>query len=162
MDHVFDAILPVFGILAIGYLAARFGFERRDGTLVVEATGRSAHSGSPGNGTNAITHLAELLSTMKRWFPLVQRDIPAFEAHEYGDKPDMPDDLLEDAGRMFDMVEDHGDAHGPLPYEDEFFTISASPNGDKVTVCPYDGDFGELVVSADGGDSEGRGLAVLL
>lgn len=42
--------------------AVRIEFERDGDRLTVESTGRAAHSGSPENGTNGITHLAALLA----------------------------------------------------------------------------------------------------
>lgn len=60
-----------------------------------------------------------VLDTMRSWLPLVQRDVPGFEGRDFGDKPDVPDDVIEDAGRFFDIVADYqNDAGEPLKYQD--------------------------------------------
>lgn len=56
------------------------------------------------------TGIAELLQVLRGWLPLASRDIPNFAAGEFGDRPDVPDDVLADAERFIDAV---GDARGP-------------------------------------------------
>jgi hypothetical protein len=71
-----------------------------------------------GEGKGAV---ASVLKTMRAWLPLVQRDVPGFDSSSYGDQPTVPDDVLEDGGRLFDVVHDHLDAAGnPLAYRDAF------------------------------------------
>jgi hypothetical protein len=43
--------------------------------------------------------------------------------------------------------------------QEGFCTITLSPEGDKVTISPYRGEFGEFRVSAKGGDAKKRGVA---
>ena len=63
--------------------------------------------------------IAMLLKTMQGWLPLVVRDVPGFSSSDYGDKPSIPDDVIEDAGRLRDLVSDARGADGnPLPYRD--------------------------------------------
>jgi hypothetical protein len=69
--------------------------------------------------TQGKSAVAELLKCMRSWLPLLQRDIPGFDSASFGDRPTVPDDVLEDAGRMHDMVHDAVDAGGqPLAYRD--------------------------------------------
>ena len=59
------------------------------------------------------------LRTMRGWLPLVQRDAPGFDGADYGDKPAVPDDVIEDAGRLHDFVQDYRDAAGqPLAFRE--------------------------------------------
>lgn len=48
------------------YAGVSFDFELKNNELTVSALGKSAHSSKPDDGINAITYLADLLST-KRW-----------------------------------------------------------------------------------------------
>ena len=48
----------------------------------------------------------------------MQRDVPGFSGADFGDKPSVPDDVLEDVGRFFDMMADYQDDAGQsLPYQ---------------------------------------------
>lgn len=58
-----------------------------------------------------------LLTAMRGWLPIVQRDVPGFDGASYGDKPQVPDDVIEDAGRLCDVVAEHeADGKTPLTY----------------------------------------------
>lgn len=63
-----DALLSRLEAAAAADKAVRYSFERGRQLVTVRARGVSAHSGSPEEGVNAITHLAELLSTLP-WPP---------------------------------------------------------------------------------------------
>ena len=81
-----------------------------------EATARSEMK----EGNDAID---ALLRNIRSWLPVVQRDIVGFDSSDYGDKPDVPDDVLEDAGRLYDVVDDYSDQDGkPLRYQDTCLT----------------------------------------
>ncbi|MBI5482790.1 MAG: hypothetical protein HY906_28300 [Deltaproteobacteria bacterium] len=68
--------------------------------------------------------IAALLKGMREWLPLVKRDVPGFNASEYGDKPDVPDDVIEDGSRFAEVVDEHRTAPGsPLPYHDECLAV---------------------------------------
>jgi hypothetical protein len=65
--------------------------------------------------------VAALLKSVRAWLPLVQRDVPGFDSSSYGDQPTVPDDVLEDGARLFDVVHDHVEVAGnPLAYRDAF------------------------------------------
>lgn len=60
----------------------------------------------------------EVLITMRSWLPLVQRDILGFNSASFGDCPTVPDDIIEDGSRLFDLVNDYHNVQGqPLPYQ---------------------------------------------
>jgi hypothetical protein len=60
-----------------------------------------------------------LVKVMHGWLPLLQRDVQGFNSAEYGDNPAVPDDVMEDAGRLHDVVTDFTDPEGkPLAYKD--------------------------------------------
>ena len=61
-----DDLVRELRTAAAADVAVSYTFESRDGVLVVQAVGRSAHSMAPWNGVNAITHLASLLGSV-RW-----------------------------------------------------------------------------------------------
>jgi len=62
-----------------------------------------------------------LLRSVRTWLPLVQRDVAGFDGSSYGDQPDVPDDVIEDGARLFDVVHDFVDAESkPLAFRDPF------------------------------------------
>jgi hypothetical protein len=68
-----------------------------------------------GEGRGAVRGL---VGALRRWLPLVARDVPGFVATEFADKPQVPDDVMEDAGRLHDQVHDYRDPAGnPLSYQ---------------------------------------------
>lgn len=56
--------------------------------------------------------VAKLLADMRGWLPLLTRDIPQFDPSSFADKPDVPDDILEDANRLLDTLDSATDADG--------------------------------------------------
>lgn len=61
--------------------------------------------------------VAKLLSQIRSWLPLLERDVPQFDPSSFGDKPDVPDDILEDGNRLLDILDDATDSTGtPLAY----------------------------------------------
>jgi hypothetical protein len=61
--------------------------------------------------------VAKLVSAIRSWLPLLARDIPQFDASTFADKPDVPDDILEDAQRLLDIMDEALDAqNNPVPY----------------------------------------------
>ena len=86
--------------------------------LACDAAGKNnptwKREGAEGKGA-----VAALLKTMQSWLPLVMRDVPSFSQSEYGDTPGVPDDVIEDAGRLRDFVSDARGRDGtPLSYRD--------------------------------------------
>jgi hypothetical protein len=68
--------------------------------------------------------VGRLLAVLRGWLPLVQRDVPSFDSSELAYEPDVPDDVLEDAARLHDIVFDHRDAAGqPLPYQQSCLAV---------------------------------------
>lgn len=66
-------------------------------------------------GKAAITALA---STAQSWMPLVQRDVPSFAAAEVNLKGGVPDDIIQNADQLHDIVTDYKDASDKaLPYQ---------------------------------------------
>jgi hypothetical protein len=62
--------------------------------------------------------IAALLKLMQTWLPLCKRDIPGFDGGSYGDKPGVPDDVLEDGERLASVIDEFRDGKGkPLPYQ---------------------------------------------
>ena len=62
--------------------------------------------------------IAALLKLMQTWLPLLKRDIPGFDGGIYGDKPAVPDDVIEDGERLASVIDEFRDAKGnPLPYQ---------------------------------------------
>lgn len=61
--------------------------------------------------------VAKLVAQIRSWLPLVSRDVPQFDASTFADKPDVPDDILEDANRLLEVFDEATDAQGqPLGY----------------------------------------------
>jgi hypothetical protein len=64
--------------------------------------------------------VAELVALIRGWLPLLIRDIPGFEPASFGDKPDVPDDVIEDGERLASTIDDYKDLGGvPLSYKDK-------------------------------------------
>lgn len=64
--------------------------------------------------------IAVLLKQIQSWLPLIKRDVLGFNAAEYGDRPQVPDDVIEDGERLASLVEEWRDAKGnPLAYQKE-------------------------------------------
>jgi len=66
-------------------------------------------------GRGAVT---ALLTAIRAWVPQVRRDVPGFDASTFADRPDVPDDVIEDAERLLGTIEDYRDTEGkPLSYQ---------------------------------------------
>jgi hypothetical protein len=64
--------------------------------------------------------VAILVSAIRSWLPLLARDIPQFDATTFADKPDVPDDIIEDAQRLLDILDEAQDAqNNPLAYAND-------------------------------------------
>lgn len=69
-----------------------------------------------GEGKGAV---AKLLKTMQGWLPLLTRDVPKFDASDFGDQPGVPDDVIEDGTRLRAALETATGKDGlPLSYRD--------------------------------------------
>lgn len=67
-------------------------------------------------GKSAVTRLVKAI---RSWLPRVTADIHGFDASSFADKPDVPDDVIEDGERLVETIDEHKDAAGnPLPYRD--------------------------------------------
>lgn len=63
------------------------------------------------------TAVGLLLKEIRSWLPLVLRDVPDFDPSTFGDKPDVPDDVIEDGGRLIELLDEATTAEGkPLEY----------------------------------------------
>lgn len=63
--------------------------------------------------------VAQLAAQIRGWLPLLSRDVPQFDASSFADKPDVPDDILEDAHRLLEIFDEVTDADGKsLDYVD--------------------------------------------
>lgn len=61
--------------------------------------------------------VAKLIAAIRGWLPLLARDIPQFDPSTFADKPDVPDDIFEDAQRLLDILDEALDAqNNPLGY----------------------------------------------
>jgi hypothetical protein len=49
--------------------------------------------------------VAALVKRMRAWLPSFTRDVPGFQAGDFADRPDVPDDVLGDATRLFDAID---------------------------------------------------------
>jgi hypothetical protein len=58
--------------------------------------------------------VAKLVSLIRALLPLLVRDVPQFNASDFGDKPDVPDDIIEDGNRLLDILDEATDASGNL------------------------------------------------
>lgn len=56
-----------------------------------------------------------LLRKMRGWVPLLVRDVPGFDGGDFGDRADVPDDVIGDGERLEDMAEKVTDAEGKHP-----------------------------------------------
>jgi hypothetical protein len=55
---------------------------------------------------------------MQTWLPLIKRDIPGFDAGSFGDRPTVPDDVIEDGERLLSVIAEFVDNAGkPLAYQ---------------------------------------------
>jgi hypothetical protein len=64
--------------------------------------------------------VARLVAAIRSWLPLLTRDIPQFDASTFADKPDVPDDVFEDAQRLLDILDETQDAqNNPLVYAND-------------------------------------------
>ncbi|MDI1445528.1 hypothetical protein [Polyangium sp. 6x1] len=62
--------------------------------------------------------VAALLRHIQSWLPLLTRDLPGFDPSTFGDKPDVPDDVIEDGNRLAEVLEEATTADGkPLAYK---------------------------------------------
>jgi hypothetical protein len=55
---------------------------------------------------------AKLVIEIRGWLPLLERDVPEFEASSFADKPDVPDDIIEDGNRLLEVFDEVTDAQG--------------------------------------------------
>jgi hypothetical protein len=67
-------------------------------------------------GRNAV---GVLLTAMRAWIPLVARDVSGLIASVFGDQPNVPDDVIDDAERLITIIDLHRNAADePLPYRE--------------------------------------------
>jgi hypothetical protein len=65
-----------------------------------------------------------LLKQIQAWVPLLLRDLPGFDGSIYGDKPAVPDDVLEDGERLLSVIDEARTAKGePLPYRQQALEV---------------------------------------
>lgn len=83
-----DTLVPKANAFIAAYDAARAS----------EATWRKEMT----EGRGAV---AALVKRMRAWLPSFTRDVAGFQAGDFADKPDVPDDVLGDATRLFDAAE---------------------------------------------------------
>ncbi|MBI2571823.1 MAG: hypothetical protein HYV63_32840 [Candidatus Schekmanbacteria bacterium] len=58
-----------------------------------------------------------MLAAVRAWLPLLARDVPGFDAASYAAGSAVPDDLLADAERLAEQIEEARTPAGePLPY----------------------------------------------
>lgn len=64
--------------------------------------------------------VVSLVAEVRSWLPQVKRDVPGFDSSTFVDRPEVPDDVLEDAERLLSTIQEYRDAQGqPLPYQTE-------------------------------------------
>lgn len=100
---VCEASLPA---KARAYMEAYDGASRYGGTYRRElAEGKNAAAG--------------LLAKIMAWVPLAARDIKGMIAGDFGDQRNVPDDIVDDADRLYDLFDEHRDDLGaPLAYRE--------------------------------------------
>jgi hypothetical protein len=70
--------------------------------------------------------VAALLKLVRSWLPLIKRDVPGFDASTFGVRPDVPEDVIEDAQRLATMIEEFRDAKGkPVFYQQALLALLA-------------------------------------
>jgi hypothetical protein len=68
-------------------------------------------------GKSAISTLSK---NIRAWLPVLARDIPSFDSSEFNTSPDVPDDVLNDAERLCEIIETvTARDTTALPYADE-------------------------------------------
>ncbi|MBN1608641.1 MAG: hypothetical protein JW940_18575 [Polyangiaceae bacterium] len=58
------------------------------------------------------TAVATLTKELRGWLALVLRDVPGFDGSSYNDSPRVADDVVEDAERLMDVLEEYRDPAG--------------------------------------------------
>ncbi len=70
------------------------------------------------------TAVAALLKQIQAWVPLLLRDVPGFDGSVYGDKPGVPDDVLEDGERLLSVIDEARTAKGEqLSYRQQALAV---------------------------------------
>jgi hypothetical protein len=62
--------------------------------------------------------IEDLLRKMRIWSPQVARDLPTVSVGEFGDNPDVPDEVLRDAKSLLEHATHTTEGGEPLPYAD--------------------------------------------
>jgi hypothetical protein len=66
---------------------------------------------------NGKTKIDELLKKERIWAAKLSIDIPGLNPADFGDNPDVPDDVLSDGDKLIEIGTNHRDLNGePLPY----------------------------------------------
>lgn len=61
--------------------------------------------------------ISALVKALRSWLPRVGADIRGFDSSSFADRPEVPDDVIEDGERFVEIIDEHKDAAGnPLPY----------------------------------------------
>ncbi|MCC6521363.1 MAG: hypothetical protein IT373_01755 [Polyangiaceae bacterium] len=62
---------------------------------------------------------ATLVKTMRAWLPALIRDVPGFRGGDYGDQPEVPDDVIGDGERLLEVLAAATTQSGdPVAYRD--------------------------------------------
>lgn len=67
--------------------------------------------------------VASLVTKLRAWLPSFTRDVAGFNASDFADKPDVPDDVLADASRLLEAAA----AQSPAPAWAASFTADLTP-----------------------------------
>jgi hypothetical protein len=60
---------------------------------------------------------AALAAALRAWLPILCRDVDGFDSTDFGGRPEVPDDVADEARRLVDRVRGYQDVHGaPLGY----------------------------------------------
>jgi hypothetical protein len=92
----------------LGNSAARFitAFEHAEGLQSAVTTSIDVRS-------QAVDLLGR---TMRAWSAALAKDLKGFDRSKYGDKPNVPEDVINDAESMLIMLDKHVEAGGELPF----------------------------------------------
>lgn len=101
---------PALSVFAqtLGVSASSF-MELYDRMQVVAASQSAVTAGR----NTAVAHLRRKL---RGWVAILVNDIPGFDPSMYGDKPDVPEDMINDAKSIFTALAEHESAGGEAPF----------------------------------------------
>ncbi len=104
---------------AIGAYVGSLDVEAREFIAAYDLV-RTSASARRNTRASGVEETEKLVQTLRMWIAHVNKDVPSFDRGDYLLRPTVTDDVVADAERLLDVVQDHQETGGALTWVDAF------------------------------------------